>query len=70
VKQEAWVEDKFDKVFTKKAKVVQTDKTKQNTESALTTNNYANIIKIPNVFVMKDKFEKDDEKMQNAESTR
>jgi hypothetical protein len=71
VNQEAWVEDKIDEVFAKKAKVEQADETRQNAESTLTTNTYANIIKnkIPNVYAKKGKFEKDDGKTLNAKYT-
>jgi hypothetical protein len=58
-------------VIAKTAKVEQADETKQNAESTLKTNTYANIIKnkIPNVFAKRGKFKKDNVMTQNAEYT-
>ena len=71
MKQEAWVEDKFDEVFAKKGKIEKADETKQNAEYTPTINTCVKRIKnkIPNVFAKKGKFEKDDVKTLNVECT-
>ena len=67
MKQEAWVENKFDEVFAKKGKVEKANETKQNAKYTLTINIIKN--KIPNVFARKVRFEKDDVKTLNVECT-
>jgi hypothetical protein len=62
VKQEAWVNDKFDEVFAKKGRFEKADETKQTAEYTPTVHTCVIIIKnkLPDVFAKKGRFKEAD----------
>ena len=71
MKLEAWVNNKFYEVFSKKGRFKMAYVTKQKAEYTPTVNTQVNIIKnkLLYVFAKKDRFEKADVTTQNAEYT-